>query len=329
MRLFFWLVAGTLPLAAQHTLYTCTAMTREYVVGAKLLPSGMFARDATGEWKHEGYNHPFVFGLDYDPADPSIIYIAAGNGLIRASEHGQRWKILTGSDVTELRDVSVDPHAPGAIYFAHCAGIRFSPDSGATWREIGGTLHRKFTEAIRVDRSRAAVLLAGNEEGIFRSEDGGAHWKLAGASGFQIMHLEQSPHDPCRWLAVTEQGGLFGSRDCGLSFESSGGAIGVGHNLYDIAFDPASKERIAVAGWGIGVAVSMDAGKTWQLRNSGLPRPDAWSVAFDPDHSGRLYASIQEEALYVSDDAGASWKKAGLEGSQIPRMKFIPEGNHK
>ncbi len=304
-------------------------MTREYVVGAKLLPSGIFSHVETGKWKHEGYNHPFVFGLDYDPKDPSTIYIAAGNGLIRASEHGQHWKILTGSDVTELRDVALDPNAPGAIYFAHCAGIRYSPDSGATWREIGGSLHRKFTEAIRVDRRRAGVLLAGNEEGIFRTEDGGAHWKLAGASGFQIMHMEQSPHDPCHWLAVTEQGGVFASRDCGVSFESSGGAIGVGHNLYDIAFDPSKTGRIAVAGWGIGVAVSSDGGKSWQLRNVGLPRPDAWSVAFDPDHPGRLYASIQEEALYISDDAGANWKIAGLAGSQIPRMKFIPAAKPK
>src|ERR1039457_4918775 len=68
------------------------------------------------------YNHPFVSALDYDPADPGTLYVAAGNGLIRVREHAQRWKILTGSDVTELLDVSVDRHAPGAIYFSFTAG---------------------------------------------------------------------------------------------------------------------------------------------------------------------------------------------------------------
>ena len=58
---------------------------------------------------------------------------------------------------------------------------------------------------------------------------------------------------------------------------------------------------------------------------AGLPRSDVWSVAFDPVKSGRLYASVHEEALYVADDAGVSWRKEGLEGSIVYRMKFIPE----
>jgi photosystem II stability/assembly factor-like uncharacterized protein len=322
MRLLL-LAALALPAAAQYTLYTCAAITREYVVGAKLPPSGIF-RLAPSGWQHAGYNHPFAFGLDYDRRDPSTLYIASGNGLIRASEHGEKWKILTGSDVTELRDVAVDPNSPGTIYFAHCAGIRVTHDSGVTWRELTGSLRRHYTEAIRVDRRRSGLLIAGTEQGLFRSEDGGETWKLAGASGISIMRIAQSPHDPCHWLAVTQLGGLFASHDCGVTFENSGN-LGVGRNLYDIAFDPTTPGRIAIAGWGPGVAVSQDAGNSWTLRNAGLPRPDVWSVVFDPAHAGRLYASVQEEALYVSDDAGSHWSKAGLEGSQIPRMQFVPE----
>jgi photosystem II stability/assembly factor-like uncharacterized protein len=166
--------------------------------------------------------------------------------------------------------------------------------------------------------------VAGNEEGIFRSEDGGNRWRLAGAAGIQVLHLEQSPHDPCYWLAATEGGGLFASSDCGVTFESNGN-LGVGRNLYDIAFDPSSPNRIAVAGWGPGVAITEDRGKTWQLRNSGLPAPTVWSVAFDPASPGRIYASVHEEALYVSNDNGLTWAKDGLEGSAVFRMKFVPE----
>src|SRR5438309_633808 len=82
-----------------------------------------------------------------------------------------------------------------------------------------------------------------------------------------------------------------------------------GRNLYDIAFDPANPNRIAVAGWGFGVALSEDGGKRWQFRNSGLPRTDVWSVGFDPGNPGRLYASVHEEAVYVSGDGGAFWIK--------------------
>jgi len=226
--------------------------------------------------------------------------------------------------VTELRDVVVDPNSPGTIYFGYSHGIRVTHDKGATWKEIGGSLHRHYTESIRVDRTKAGVLLAGGEEGVFRSENGGETWRIAGAAGWQIMRLEQSPQDPCFWLATTQGGGLFASHDCGKTFESSGN-VGTGRTLYDIAFDPSTPGRIALAGWGPGVVVSEDSGKTWQQRNAGLPRSEVMSVVFDPSKPGRLYASVHEEAIYLSEDAGKKWSLSGIEGSAAARMKFIPE----
>jgi hypothetical protein len=185
-----------LPALAQYTLYACGSSSKDYVVGAKLPASGIFVRPADGEWRHAGFNHPLINAFDFDPRDPSVVYAAAGNGLLRVSENGERWKILTGSDVTELLDVAVDRNRPGTIYFAHTAGIQVSHDGGATWHDASAGLRRKYTAALRVDSRRAGVLLAGTEQGIFRSEDGGASWKLAGAAGIQVLHIEQSPTIP-------------------------------------------------------------------------------------------------------------------------------------
>ena len=317
-----------LPAGAQYTLYSCGSAAKDYVVGAKLPASGIFLRSTAGDWHHAGFNHPFVTAYDFDPRDPSVVYVAAGNGLVRVTEHGERWKILTGSDVTELLDVAVDRNAPGTIYFSHTHGIQVSPDDGATWRDASATLRRKYTAALRVDSRRAGVLLAGTEQGVFRSEDGGKQWKLAGAAGIQVLRIEQSPHDACFWLASTEGGGLFVSTDCGVSFESNGN-LGVGQNLYGIAFDPAAPNRIAAVGWGTGVSVSEDRGKNWQARNSGLPSTNVWSVAFDPAQPGRVYAGVHEEAVYVSTDNGLTWRKDGLSGSSIFRLKFVPEAQAK
>lgn len=321
----WWLVLALLPLPVrgQYTLYTCGSRTKDYVVGAKLPASGIFLKPAGGQWRHAGFNHPFIAAFDFDPRDPSIVYAAAGNGLLRISDGGERWQILTGSDVTELLDVAIDANDSGAIYFSHTAGIKVSHDHGATWQDAASGLRRKYIAALRIDSRRAGVLLAGGEQGIFRSQDGGKSWRLAGAAGIQVLHIEESPHDPCFWLAATQGGGLFDSTDCGVSFESNGN-LGVGRNLYDIAFDPASPNRIAVAGWGPGVAVSEDRGKTWQLRNTGLPSTNVWSVAFDPAQPGRIYTSVHEDAIYVSVDNGRTWSKDGLPGSSIFRMKFVP-----
>jgi photosystem II stability/assembly factor-like uncharacterized protein len=320
-----WLVFALLPLSlhAQYTLYAAMTETGEYVVGAKLPPSGLFRMLADGSWKHEGFNHPFIFAVDYDPADPSTIYMAAGNGLIRGLHYGQNWRILTGSDVTELRDVSVDRNSPGVIYFAHSHGIRMTRDGGAHWQEIGATLHRRFTQAIRVDRRPSGMLVSGGEEGIFRSEDEGKTWRIAGAAGFQITRIEQSPHRPCEWLATAQGGGIFASHDCAQTFENVGRA-GVDATLYDIAWDPTNANRVAVAGWGPGAVFSGDGGRTWQSRNAGLPVPEAVSIAFDPVRSGRVYLSVHDDALYVSEDAGKHWSKEGLEGSVVNYMRFVP-----
>src|SRR6187399_1709976 len=151
MRCLAMLLLAAAPLTGQLTLYTCMVNSKDYVVGAKLPPSGIFRKPDGGEWRHAGYNHPFVSALDFDPADPNTLYVAAGNGLIHVRNHGEQWKILTGSEVTELQDVSVDRRSPGTIYFSHTAGIRVTHDGGATWQDAGAGLHRKYTHAIRVD----------------------------------------------------------------------------------------------------------------------------------------------------------------------------------
>lgn len=324
MRLFLAICAAGLPLLAQHTMYVTAATTKGYVVGAKLPPSGVFRREGDGKWHHAGFNIPFVSSLAFDARSPETLYLAAGNGLIEMHDHAERWKILTGSDVTELRDAAIDPNAPGSIYFSHTAGVAATHDGGRTWTNLTPMPKRPYSDAIRVDRAHAGVLAAGTESGVYVSRDEGRTWKLAGAAGYQIMHIEQSPHDGCFWIATSQRGGLFASHDCAATFEAFG-RMGIDRNLYDVSFDPGNAKRILVAGFGFGVALSEDAGLTWSFRNAGLPKPDVWSVAFDPDRPGRIYASVHEEAVFVSNDSGKIWRDDGLPGSAVYRMQFVPE----
>jgi len=320
--LLFFVLA--VPLCAEHTLFACVMNAATYVVGAKLPLSGVFRKLPSGTWQHVGFNHPFTSALTYDPVDPATLYLAAGNGLIRLANRGEQWRILTGSDVTELRDVTTDPHVPGSLYFAHTRGIPRSSDSGKTWHDASGDLKRRYAETVRVDREHLGVSLAGTESGVFRSEDRGGHWCLSGAAGFQVLRVEQSPQDSCFWLAATQQGGLFASHDCGHTFESTAGALALNRNLYEIAWDPHHRNRIAVAGFAFGIAISDDGGVTWTLHNNGLPSANVWCLAFDPGHPGRIYASVNEEAVYVSNDDGQTWKPDGLPGKAVRRLIFIP-----
>ena len=78
--------------AGQSTLVACGVTAKEYVVGAKLPPSGLFFKPDGGDWRHAGFNLPFVAAVDYDPTSSDTLYMAAGNGLIRVSQRGEKWK---------------------------------------------------------------------------------------------------------------------------------------------------------------------------------------------------------------------------------------------
>lgn len=323
-----WILIVLLAAAAagqnRHQLHASAVNGKAWVVGAKLGQSGILKLSAQGDWTRLGFVHPMIVGADYSRKDPSVLYLAAGNGLIRASEGGRKWRITTGWEVTELRDVAVDPNEPDTVYFSHTAGIQRSRDGGGSWEAADTGIAEKYCESLAVDRTKAGRLIAGCVNGIFLTENAGSSWKRAGAEGVQIRRVAQSPRRPQEWLAGTEGAGLMRSVDGGATWESAGD-VAVNRNLYDIAYDPADASRIALAGWGTGVLLSEDGGKTWHRRSAGLPRWDVWSVAFDPDRPGRLYAGVHEEALYVSEDGGKSWKSSGLDDAIIYRLQFFPE----
>ncbi len=326
MRVLVWIVAAALCAYGEHRLHALGVTTKGWVVGAALLPSGVFVKKADGAWVNEGYRHPLLTAMAWLPDRPDTLFLAAGDGVIRIDAPG-RWRVLTDETVTELQDISAG--AGGLLGFGHTTGFRVSEDGGATWREISAGLPRRYGKAIRLDRLHKGRVVIGTENGFYVSDNLGGSWKLAGAAGFQAMRVEQSPHDASLWLAVTQKGGIFRSTDGGRTFEATPRDLAAGRNLYDIAFDPTDARRIAVCGWGPGVLVSEDGGVTWEARNQGLPRPDVWSVAFDPDKPGRLYASVHEDALYVSEDAGRTWRVDGLPGSIILKMAFVPAGGAK
>jgi photosystem II stability/assembly factor-like uncharacterized protein len=250
---------------------------------------------------------------------------------------GQSWRCTTSWDMTEIKDVSVDPNSPDHVYIALPDGIAVSPDRGNTWPRMENGLPErgKFTFTIRVDRTQAGRVLAGCEAGIFLTENGAQSWRQVFRSKTTVDDIQQSPTDPKLWLAVTQADGALISRDGGLTWKQLPGAPSE-RALYNVAFDATHPSRLAIASWTYGVLTSEDGGATWTERNAGLPGKKAgyrapsdagphavFRVGVDPD-SGRLYASVIGEALYVSDDFGRTWKNGGLEGSQINRFVFLP-----
>jgi photosystem II stability/assembly factor-like uncharacterized protein len=171
-----------------------------------------------------------------------------------------------------------------------------SDDLGETWAEPeqGAVAFPEDTEVslarvwqLAPSASEPDVVWAGSEpQGLFRSDDGGAHFTF-------VRSLWDHPHRP-------EWGAGFG-----------GAAI---HTVLPHPDDP---QRVLVAMSTGGVYRTEDAGATWAAANKGIKAyffPDPWpefgqcvhKVARDTQQADRLYLQ-NHHGVYRSDDDGRTW----------------------
>jgi len=310
-----------------YDFFICANINRNYVIGSTIVTTnGLFERDhATQEWRHFGYNDTTLSAMAFDPRDHDTIYTTSLNGIFVSYDGGESWKMTNSWDMTEGRDVAVDPHSPDTVYMALPDGIAVSTDRGQTWerREHGLPDRGKFTQTIAVDRSQKDRVLAGCEKGVFLSENAGSSWQRVLPTSTQVNDVEQSPHDPSHWLAVTDTHGAWQSTDGGETWDAIA-ALPNDRAIYNVTFDATAADRLAIASWAYGVWTSEDGGKSWTERNAGLPdNPRAWRVGVDPN-TGRLYASIFQETLFHSDDFGRTWQPDELAGSLVHAFLAIP-----
>lgn len=327
--LVFTILLGALTASAapRHDLYLFGSINGTgRVVGSRDNAfNGVYRRLPDGSFAHFGLNYPAMLAGAFDPRDARVFYVATINGVLVTKDGGQTWRIGTSWDMTEPKGVAVDPGAPDHVYAALPDGIGFSSDRGQTWtrREQGLPGRGKYTQVVTVDRTAAGRVLAGCESGIYLTTDAGQSWRQVLPTRETVNDIQQSPHDPQFWIAVTQSAGAQVSRDGGLTWTAVTG-VPAAKAHYNAAFDPTNPQRLAIGGWTYGLLTSEDGGQTWTDRNAGLPVPHrVWRTAVDPD-TGRLYAAVDGQALYVSDDFGRTWEKGGMAGSRIQSFVFVP-----
>lgn len=314
--------------APAHDLYLFGAVNiTGRVVGSRdSAMNGVYRRTAAGGFEHVGVNYPAMLAGSFDPRDPRVFHVATINGVMTTRDGGLTWRTGTGWDMTEPKTVRVDPNAPDHVYAALPDGLGVSRDRGHSWQrqENGLPARGKYTQVVAVDRTQAGRVFAGCESGIYLTEDGARNWRQVLPTRETVNDLQQSPHDPRFWIAVTQSAGAQVSRDGGLTWAAVPG-VPSAHALYNAAFDATNPRRLALASWTYGLLTSEDGGATWTERNAGLPSPHrVWRTAVDPD-TGRLYAAVDGVALFVSDDFGRTWSHGGMETSRIQSFTFVPK----
>jgi hypothetical protein len=144
--------------------------------------------DNTGE---EFYST--LYAIRESPLEPGVIWTGANDGPFHVTRnHGVSWTKITPPGLPQGCRVSMidpSPHRRGSAYYAvYCYLLGdFAPyayrtdDYGRTWTRLttgsNGIPADYPVRVVREDRSRAGLLYAGTEFGMFVSFDNGARWQ--------------------------------------------------------------------------------------------------------------------------------------------------------
>jgi photosystem II stability/assembly factor-like uncharacterized protein len=308
------------------TLFAAAAFTKAQRNSSIPTDAGVFLRGADGEWTPFGPKIQQVNSATVAPADPRLIFVAAGNGVIRSRDGGITWRQVTGWEVNDVLVIASDPTDADRVYAATAWGLWRSADGGETWDRPRTGFHRDhaFMRTLVLDPHQPGRLLAGTAGGIYETRNHGDTWQRhADLPEVNVLRLRRGEAQPAVWLAGTEGRGVWLSSDDGASWQATAPALATA-NVYGVAVDPTDARRLAAGGWQTGVHLSTDGGVTWQARTEGLPSLNFLTLAYDPNVPGRLWASAFEEGTVYSDDDGLTWQDGGLYGALVNDFGFLP-----
>lgn len=274
------------------------------------------------------------------------LFVATGDAIARIDFNGNDQPAITiFMEGSGAQCVAVDPENPDRVFagtFDH--GIYRSMDAGETWTSVGTDIPHKRTPSIAISpihkENGHLVVYAGTEpSNLYRSDDNGESWtvfpklpELPSAPTWSfpprpwtshVRWIALSYHDPQLIFAGIELGGVMRSTDGGETWEDR--KPGSQPDSHAIATHPLDPNRVYEAAGG-GVAISLDAGNTWQPADKGMDRHYAWALAVDPANPDLWYVSASHGARYAHRDEGNAAGKIYRTDNQDSWEELVVDG---
>jgi photosystem II stability/assembly factor-like uncharacterized protein len=255
--------------------------------------------DAGATWTNIGLKDSrFISTVLIDPRNPNIIVVGVlghpilgigapseHRGVYRTTDAGKTWtKTLYKDDMAGVSNMAADPDNPRILYAALWKPFDFrtaaadshtqdswiykSTDEGATWKPtseegLPATPRGRVGLAV-APNSKGQRIFAIMEPGLFRSDDGGAHWRQITkdpriTGNLYICRVYVDPKNP--EMVFVMQTTTYRSTDGGQNFTAYKGAPG-GDDYHVLWIDPQNSKRM-ILGVDQGATISLDAGLTW------------------------------------------------------------------
>jgi photosystem II stability/assembly factor-like uncharacterized protein len=276
---------------------------------------GLFRSDDGGmTWTAAG-GIGYLLDMAQDPNDSDRLYLASmSQGLLRSTDGGITF-VASNPDVPSpsAYHVSVSSRAPAVVlaeistesYDAHqilqkSAAIYRSTDSGGSWTKL-------FDNPLFPLILDAKTFLIIAPDGVWRTGDGGASWKLVTAKGFESFAAD--PADPnIAWARAAD--GLYRSTDAGQTWANSSTGIRAS-SVVAVALDPTDPQTAYVAS-GLGLFKSSNEGASWARACANEPPGlTAQAVLLDLK-SPQSFLTLLSTSPLRSSDGGQNCSPTGL-----------------
>lgn len=253
-------------------------------------------------------------------SDPKHLFLGTTSSWIYESvDGGSSWKRL--SKVAKTDDLVIDslvvdqsnPHTVfvGAWVVDHPdGGLFISHDDGRTW-VASSDMRGQSIRALTQSPSNPKILIAGTLQGVYRTEDGGEHWKLISPEGSTELHEIESiaidPRDPSIVYAGTWHL-PWKTRDGGKNWFNIKEGVIDDSDVFSIIIDPKAP-TIVYASACSGIYKSDDSGQLFH-KVQGIPSTARRTRVLmqDPVNQQVVYAGTTE-GLYRTSDAGSKWQR--------------------
>jgi photosystem II stability/assembly factor-like uncharacterized protein len=140
------------------------------------------------------------------PSKPQVVYVnieaEKGRGLYRSDDAGANWTKLDASNYMLWRpfyfgNLIVDPKDENKIFKPDLI-LLLSNDGGKTFNVVSGGAHGDFHD-VWINPKNPNIVIAGDDGGLWRSEDGGNRWKHEmNLPVSQFYHVSTDNADPYR-----------------------------------------------------------------------------------------------------------------------------------